>query len=135
MTKDDQLVVLHDHYLDRVTDVAERFPNRARKDGRYYAIDFTLAEIRSLKFTEGFEIENARRCRSIRGVSRWASLTSVFTPSKRRSSLFRAEPLDGQKYRYLPGNQSAVVPPSGRKRHCREDAGGTEKVRLHQQAG
>jgi Glycerophosphoryl diester phosphodiesterase len=25
MTKDDQLVVLHDHYLDRVTDVAERF--------------------------------------------------------------------------------------------------------------
>lgn len=35
MTKDDQLVVLHDHYLDRVTDVAERFPDRARKDGRY----------------------------------------------------------------------------------------------------
>lgn len=41
MTKDDQLVVLHDHYLDRVTDVAERFPDRARKDGRFYAIDFT----------------------------------------------------------------------------------------------
>ena len=35
MTKDDQLVVLHDHYLDRVTDVAERFPDRARKDGRF----------------------------------------------------------------------------------------------------
>ncbi len=32
MTKDNELVVLHDHYLDRVTDVAERFPNRARKD-------------------------------------------------------------------------------------------------------
>ena len=61
MTKDDQLVVLHDHYLDRVTDVAERFPNRARKDGRFYAIDFTLAEIRSLKFTEGFEIENGKK--------------------------------------------------------------------------
>jgi len=61
MTKDDQLVVLHDHYLDRVTDVAERFPDRARKDGRYYAIDFTLDEIRSLKFTEGFEIENGKK--------------------------------------------------------------------------
>ncbi|KAB2431115.1 glycerophosphodiester phosphodiesterase, partial [Enterobacter hormaechei] len=61
MTKDDQLVVLHDHYLDRVTDVAERFPDRAREDGRYYAIDFTLAEIRSLKFTEGFEIENGKK--------------------------------------------------------------------------
>lgn len=41
MTKDDRLVVLHDHYLDRVTDVAQRFPQRARQDGRFYAIDFT----------------------------------------------------------------------------------------------
>ncbi|MCT7040174.1 glycerophosphodiester phosphodiesterase, partial [Salmonella enterica subsp. enterica serovar Pomona] len=61
MTKDDHLVVLHDHYLDRVTDVADRFPNRARKDGRYYAIDFTLDEIKSLKFTEGFDIENGKK--------------------------------------------------------------------------
>ncbi|QTH10424.1 glycerophosphodiester phosphodiesterase [Vibrio fluvialis] len=58
MTKDDQLVVLHDHYLDRVTDVAERFPGRARADGRYYAIDFTLAEIKSLRVTEGFNIDD-----------------------------------------------------------------------------
>ena len=71
MTKDDHLVVLHDHYLDRVTDVADRFPDRARKDGRYYAIDFTLDEIKSLKFTEGFDIENGKKCRLIRGVSQW----------------------------------------------------------------
>ncbi|EKO3974124.1 glycerophosphodiester phosphodiesterase [Vibrio fluvialis] len=58
MTKDDQLVVLHDHYLDRVTDVAERFPGRARADGRYYAIDFTLAEIKSLRVTERFNIDD-----------------------------------------------------------------------------
>ncbi len=64
MTKDDALVVLHDHYLDRVTDVAERYPNRARKDGRYYAIDFTLAEIKSLKFTEGFTLKNGRKVQS-----------------------------------------------------------------------
>lgn len=57
MTKDDQLVVLHDHYLDRVTNVAEAFPDRAREDGRYYAIDFTLAEIKSLQVTEGFNID------------------------------------------------------------------------------
>ena len=31
MTKDDNLVVLHDHYLDRVTDVADRFPDRRAK--------------------------------------------------------------------------------------------------------
>ena len=29
-TRDDELVVLHDIHLDRVTDVAERFPGRAR---------------------------------------------------------------------------------------------------------
>lgn len=45
MTKDDRLVVLHDHYLDRVTDVAQRFPQRARKDGRFYAIDFTWTRL------------------------------------------------------------------------------------------
>lgn len=61
MTKDDRLVVLHDHYLDRVTDVAERYPNRARKDGRFYAIDFTLEEIKGLKFTEGFTLKNGKK--------------------------------------------------------------------------
>jgi glycerophosphoryl diester phosphodiesterase len=60
MTKDDHLVVLHDHYLDRVTDVASQFPHRKRDDGRYYALDFTLAEIKSLKMTEGFKIENGK---------------------------------------------------------------------------
>lgn len=89
MTKDDHLVVLHDHYLDRVTDVAERFPDRARKDGRYYAIDFTLDEIKSLKFTEGFDIENGNRCRPTRGASRWVNLISVCIRLKKRSSLFR----------------------------------------------
>ncbi|CAH0293182.1 glycerophosphodiester phosphodiesterase [bacteria symbiont BFo1 of Frankliniella occidentalis] len=67
MTKDDRLVVLHDHYLDRVTDVATRFPQRARADGRYYAIDFTLAEIKSLKFSEGFEIENGKKVQTFPG--------------------------------------------------------------------
>jgi glycerophosphoryl diester phosphodiesterase len=68
MTKDNELVVLHDHYLDRVTDVADRLPDRARKDGRYYAIDFTLPEIKSLKFTEGFDIDkNGKKVQSYPG--------------------------------------------------------------------
>ncbi|WED20957.1 glycerophosphodiester phosphodiesterase [Vibrio sp. JC009] len=58
MTKDNQIVVLHDHYLDRVTDVASKYPDRAREDGRYYAIDFTLAEIKSLRVTEGFKVDD-----------------------------------------------------------------------------
>ncbi|TAI87455.1 glycerophosphodiester phosphodiesterase [Pectobacterium versatile] len=64
LTKDNALIVLHDHYLDRVTDVAERFPQRARKDGRFYAIDFTLEEIKSLKFTEGFDIKDGKQVQS-----------------------------------------------------------------------
>lgn len=49
---DDELLVLHDIFLDRVTDVIRRFPDRARADGRWYARDFTLAEIRTLHVTE-----------------------------------------------------------------------------------
>jgi len=51
-TKDDRLLVLHDIHLDCVTDAAARFPGRARADGRWYARDFTLAEIRTLQVTE-----------------------------------------------------------------------------------
>ena len=54
MTKDDHLIVLHDHHLDQVTNVAQVFPKRHRKDGRYYVIDFTLAEIKSLRVSERF---------------------------------------------------------------------------------
>src|SRR5262245_10445554 len=44
LTKDDQAIVLHDIHLETVTNVAKTFPQRARPDGRYYAIDFTLSE-------------------------------------------------------------------------------------------
>jgi glycerophosphoryl diester phosphodiesterase len=56
MTKDDQLIVLHDITLDRTTDVADRYPQRIRDDGRFYAIDFTLEEIRTLNASEGFNL-------------------------------------------------------------------------------
>ena len=49
LTKDNVALVLHDVELDSVTDVAAKYPDRARADGRYYAIDFTLEEIRSLR--------------------------------------------------------------------------------------
>ena len=61
MTKDDQLIVIHDDTLNRTTDVAEKFPGRARADGEYYAIDFTLAEILTLNVTEGFTVENGQK--------------------------------------------------------------------------
>jgi glycerophosphoryl diester phosphodiesterase len=51
-TRDNQLVVIHDVQLDRVTNVAERFPDRHREDGRFYVRDFDLAEIKSLTVGE-----------------------------------------------------------------------------------
>lgn len=61
MTKDDALIVLHDITLDRTTDVAEKFPGRVRDDERYYAIDFTLEEVRSLAATEAFVMEEGEK--------------------------------------------------------------------------
>lgn len=61
MTKDDQLIVIHDITLERTTDVAEKFPGRARSDGGFYAVDFTLAEILTLDVTEGFSMESGQK--------------------------------------------------------------------------
>lgn len=61
MTKDDALIVLHDITLDRTTNVDEVFPERVRDDGRFYAIDFTLAEIKQLNASEGFRLEDGKK--------------------------------------------------------------------------
>ena len=51
-SRDGELFVLHDIYLDETTDVALRFPSRRRTDGRFYAIDFDAGELRSLRAGE-----------------------------------------------------------------------------------
>jgi glycerophosphoryl diester phosphodiesterase len=58
MTRDDELVVLHDRHLDTVTNVSQLYPERHRDDGRYYVIDFTLDEIRQLSVFERFEMKD-----------------------------------------------------------------------------
>ncbi len=52
LTKDGVPIVLHDIYLDTTTDVRKKFPDRARSDGRWYAIDFTLEEVKRLRVHE-----------------------------------------------------------------------------------
>jgi glycerophosphoryl diester phosphodiesterase len=51
-TKDHVLVVLHDTYLDDVSDVAERFADKRRGDGRFYVVDFTLEELQAITLIE-----------------------------------------------------------------------------------
>ncbi len=57
LTRDDVPIVLHDIHLDATTDVAERFTDRRRDDGCYYAIDFTLAEIRTLRVNDRISLK------------------------------------------------------------------------------
>lgn len=61
MTSDDQLVVLHDLTLERMTDVATLYPSRARADGSFYVIDFTLAELRTLHVSEGKQLKDGKQ--------------------------------------------------------------------------
>ncbi len=55
LSKDNIPVVLHDIYIDTVTNVASVYPARKRADGRFYAIDFTLNELKQLSVTERFD--------------------------------------------------------------------------------
>jgi glycerophosphoryl diester phosphodiesterase len=52
LSKDLVPVVLHDIHLETVSDVEQKFPDRKREDGRYYAFDFSLAELKTLKVHE-----------------------------------------------------------------------------------
>jgi len=56
MTKDKVFICVHDIHLDLTTNVKDVFPNRARKDGRYYAADFNLSEIKQLKVHERTDV-------------------------------------------------------------------------------
>ena len=52
LTKDKVFVCLHDIHLEMTTNVEEVFPDRKREDGRWYAADFTLEEIKRLSAHE-----------------------------------------------------------------------------------
>lgn len=52
MTKDGRLICLHDIHLESTTNVELAFPQRKRADGHWYAIDFLLSEIQTLKVHE-----------------------------------------------------------------------------------
>ncbi|MGY8813998.1 MAG: glycerophosphodiester phosphodiesterase [Gammaproteobacteria bacterium] len=51
LTRDSIPIVLHDIQLEAVTNVRDVFPDRARKDRKFYAIDFDLDELKQLVVT------------------------------------------------------------------------------------
>ncbi len=57
LSRDGVAVVAHDVQIDTVTDVARRFPDRRRADGRFYAIDLSVAELRQLAVNERISLK------------------------------------------------------------------------------
>jgi glycerophosphoryl diester phosphodiesterase len=53
-SRDGELLVLHDVILNHMSDVAEKYPDRARADGNFFVCDFDLAELRTLCVFERF---------------------------------------------------------------------------------
>ena len=76
LTKDNVPVVLHDVHIDTVTDVAKVFPERKRADGRFYALDFTVAELKRLRLSERFNAKTGARVFPGRFRRGWPSFGS-----------------------------------------------------------
>lgn len=52
LSKDSVPVVLHDIYLNSVTNVKDKYSDRKREDGNWYVSDFTLSELKELIVNE-----------------------------------------------------------------------------------
>lgn len=60
LSRDGIPVVLHDIYLDAITNVATAYPDRAREDGKFYVIDFDVAELKSLHMHERIDLQTGK---------------------------------------------------------------------------
>jgi len=61
LSKDNIPIVIHDIYLDDVTDVSGIFPDKKRNDGRFYVIDFTFDELKKLAVFERFDPKTGKQ--------------------------------------------------------------------------
>lgn len=103
MTKDNKLIVIHDHFLDQLTDVAIKYPTKAREDGRYYVIDFTLDEIRTLEMTENFKIVDGKQVLVYPGrFPLWKSKFKIHTFEEELEFIQGLEKTTGKKIGIYP---------------------------------
>jgi glycerophosphoryl diester phosphodiesterase len=56
LSKDGVPIIVHDIHLDTTTNVSIMFHDRRRADGRYYVIDFTFEELKTLEVHERIDI-------------------------------------------------------------------------------
>jgi glycerophosphoryl diester phosphodiesterase len=97
MTKDGALICMHDPELERTTDVAEVFPDRATlrdpdETGKphrgYFVIDFTLAEIKRLDAGAWFNRANAFAARPEFAGQRVPTLAETIATVGKRAGLY-----------------------------------------------
>ena len=48
MSGDGEIIILHDIHLQTTTNVADIYSDRQHADGNFYAVDFTLKELKTL---------------------------------------------------------------------------------------
>lgn len=99
VTKDGALICLHDESLERTTNVAEQFPDRAVVDAtgcrRWLAVEFTLAEIQQLDAGRWFDDRFAAE-----RVPTWEEAVNVvgpvagLYPELKTPELYRARGID-----------------------------------------
>lgn len=61
LSKDNVPIVIHDIYLNNVTNVATIFPDKKREDNRFYVIDFTFEELKQLTVFERFDPKTGKQ--------------------------------------------------------------------------
>jgi glycerophosphoryl diester phosphodiesterase len=106
LTKDNEVIVFRNPTLERVTNIGKLFPDRARADGRYHVLDFTLDEIRQLSLhdpTGNFPAELRPRLTiptlneelsMIRGLEKTLKKSIRIAPEIKQPWLYRQEGRD-----------------------------------------
>ena len=79
LSKDGIPIVIHDIYLEEVTDVALVYPERSREDGRFYVIDFNLDELMRLSVHERIDLSTKNAVFPNRYPLKKTSFYTVFT--------------------------------------------------------
>ena len=74
LSKDSVAFVLHDTHIDTTTNVAKVFPDRKRKDGRFYAIDFTAKELKRLNVNHRIDLKSGKPAFATRPLLKVSSL-------------------------------------------------------------
>ena len=60
LTKDNQIVVTHDPFLDTITNVKKLYPGKISKDGKYHIRNFTLNQIEKLSVHERTDLKTGK---------------------------------------------------------------------------